>query len=744
MREEHMQGVRWLILFLSSSLLQTYFIHAQSTQQGTFDPPAEPLIVVANRTTSTIRIDGVLDEQVWLSAQPYDGFIQYEPEQGSLPTRYTEVRVLYDEKYLYIAAFNAMLHGKRDIRVQNLQRDFDYDQNDLFGVAIDGFLDKRNAMVFQCNPYGAQRELLALDGTNFNREWDGLWRVRTHLTDSGWFAEIALPWKTLRYPNDCRELGIVFTRNIRKNNENLTLPAQPRAYAPYRMAYAARLQNIQPPPPSFNLLFNPYALVDVQERKVGDQSSSESSIKAGGELKWAANPTTVLDLTYNTDFAQVDVDRQVVNLTRFSVFFPERRQFFLEAAEIYTNRAWSTLQPFFSRRIGLDEEGNPIPIEAGTRLTHRSSKHTIGALAIRQRADEKNTPANFVVARYARNFSTQSRAGGMLTYRHDEADSTGQGIHNTTVTADGFFRPSQKVNVYWILSGSQSNGRISDRGFSGAVWASLNTNDIYFGHIQAIISEGYNPRSGFVDDTNYMVTSPAVTWKWRPDWRPSFARQFNPGVTVFLYNRQSDLAFREGFVSLRPVSIDFQNGGELFYSVIPNWQNLFETFYPLGIAIAPGRYEYLRHRMGYRTDFSKKLAGDVSYTTGAYFDGQLNTLLARGRLAPDPRVALTMSYEYNQITSLGIDNIDRDTQLAGVEMRMALNPRVQLISFYQYNTAASRSTLNARFVWEYRPLSFLFLVINDNRFDQTNPETLLTEKARLQQGIFKLTYLKQF
>lgn len=739
-----MRVLRLSVSCLCVSLVKSHLLYAQSALQETFDPPKEPLIIAANRATGVIRLDGVPDESAWLAAQPYDGFIQYEPDQGSAPTRYTEVRVLYDEKNLYISAFNAMLHGKRDIRVQNLQRDFDYDQNDLFGVAIDGFLDKRNAMVFQCNPYGAQRELLALDGTNFNREWDGLWRVRTHLTDSGWFAEMALPWKTLRYPNDCRELGIIFIRNIRKNNENLTLPAQPRAYAPYRMAYAARLQNIEPPPPSFNLLFNPYALVDVQDRKLVDQSSAESSVKAGGELKWAASPTTVLDLTYNTDFAQVDVDRQVVNLTRFSVFFPERRQFFLEAAEVYTNRAWSTLQPFFSRRIGLDENGNPIPIEAGARLTHRSSKHTVGALAIRQQADEKNTPVNFMVARYTRNFSTQSRVGGMLTHRVDEADSSGQGIHNTTVTADGFFRPSQKIDVYWILSGSQSNGRISDRGFSGALWASLNTNTIYFGHIQAIISEGYNPRSGFVDDTNYMVTSPAVTWKWRPEWRPSFARQFNPGIVLYLYNRHSDMAFREAFISVQPIGIDFQNGGQLFYRIIPNWQNLFETFYPLGIAISPGQYEYLRHRLAYSTDFSRKVAGEFAYATGGYFNGQLNTFTVNGRVAPHPRLACTVSYEYNEINKLGVNAVNRDTHLAGVTMRLALNPRVQLISFYQYNTAASRSTLNARFVWEYQPLSFVYLVVNDNRFDVLNPETNVLERAHNQQGILKITWLKQF
>lgn len=720
--------------------IKPFFIFAQET----FGPPKVPEEVLGYRTTAGIKVDGLPDELDWKQARVYDKFIQYEPYQGSPPTHLTEVRVLFDDRYLYVSAFNAVGNGKKDIRVQNMQRDFDYDQNDLFGIALDGFRDQRNAMVFQCNPYGAQRELLVLDGVISNVEWDGLWRVRTHWTDTGWHAEMAIPWKTLRYPVNCNSMGIVFIRNIRKNNENLTFPAQPRAFAPYRMAYAALLRNIEPPPPSFNLLFNPYALVNVQKRNSGDQALREMDVKAGGEVKWTANPTTVLDFTFNTDFAQADVDRQVVNLTRFSVFFPERRQFFLEAAEIYTNRAWRNLQPFFSRRIGLDEVGNPVPIDGGARFTHRSQKQTIGALVIRQRADGQLPAANFVTARYARNFSAQSRVGGMLSYRNDEASENGGPIHNTTLSADGFFRPSQKFNVYWVISRTQSSGRLQDRGFAGAVWGFWDTNDIYIGHIQAVISEGYNPRSGFVDDTNYIVTSPAITRKWRPRWKPSFVRQINPGLTVFLYNRQSDLVFREGFLSFRILDVDFQNGGKLTYAVIPNGQNLFAPFFPIGIEIAPGRYEYVRQRMGYTSDLSRRLAGSVSYTTGGYFDGRLNTLLLSGRIAPDPRLACTLSYEFNKITSLGINDVSRDTHLTGIEMRLAMNPRVQLISFYQYNTAASRATLNARFVWEYRPLSFLYLVWNDNRFDQVNPETSLLERNQVRQGIFKATLLWQF
>ncbi|MCK6618773.1 MAG: carbohydrate binding family 9 domain-containing protein, partial [Cyclobacteriaceae bacterium] len=163
--------------------------------QDTFDPPKEPIEILASRTLNSINIDGIPDEPDWQQGEAFSSFIQYEPNQGAAPTQFTEVSVLYDDRFLYIAAFNATVNGKKDIRVQNMQRDFDFDTNDLFGIAIDGFRDQRNAMVFQANPYSAQRELLVLDGSTFNREWDGLWRVRTHLTDSGWHIEMAIPWK---------------------------------------------------------------------------------------------------------------------------------------------------------------------------------------------------------------------------------------------------------------------------------------------------------------------------------------------------------------------------------------------------------------------------------------------------------------------------------------------------------------------------------------------------------------------
>jgi hypothetical protein len=732
-----------LLISIVIVLLSTSVAYAQAT----FQPPETPLEIRSQKVVGSITIDGMLDESSWQNVKPVADLVQYEPRQGEAASLKTEVRILFDEKNLYISAVCFDSAGRKGIRVPNMQRDFSFDENDLFGIAIDGLLDKRNAAAFQTNPYGAQRELLISDGSNFNREWISLWSVKTRIHEWGWTAEFAIPWKSIRYKTGSDQIGIILLRCMRRLNENVTFPAIPRVFTPYQMPYEAILTGLELPTDNgINVQLNPYMLVSADREIKEGVTKQNSDAKVGGEAKWALSTNSVLDVTYNTDFAQVDVDRQVVNLARFSVLFPERRQFFLEGNEIYTMQALDALQPFFSRRIGLDDNGNPIPIEAGVRFTNRSLKRNIGALAIRQRAQGVNPASNFAVMRYSHNLTDQgTRIGGLATFRYDEADTSGRANANATITVDGLYRPNQKLNVFWMLSGSNNSGLLNNKGWSGSMWGYYDTNDIYAGHVQAVVSDKYDPRSGFVDATNYVLTSPAVSWKWRPSWLPKkTVRQLTPGVTAYFYHYYNDLRFREGFISYRPFSVNLQNGGSLSYSFVTNWQNLIESFSPLDIEIAAGEYSYNNHNFNFETDNSRKLFFSAEYSTGGYFNGTLQSLSASTRIAPDPHVALTLSYRHNEIRNLGITSSSVTTDLATAEIRLALNPRVQWISFYQYNTAINRNTLNTRLQWEYKPLSFIFIVLNDNRQDFTNSETNITSRLINQQGVFKITYLKQF
>ncbi|MEM6455617.1 MAG: DUF5916 domain-containing protein, partial [Acidobacteriota bacterium] len=598
-----------------------------------FDPPAQAPREAATRAEAAPTIDGRLDEPLWQRIVPITGFVQREPNQGEEGSFRTEVRIAYDADALYVAA---RCEQPRDtVRVQNLRRDFDVGQNDSIAIAIDGFLDQRNAVVFQVTPKGNQRDLEVLDATTVNVDWNVRWRARTTIDDDGWQAEIAIPWRNLRYRPGTTEFGLLMTRTIRHRNEVLSYPPVPRAVGTYRMTYAARLTGLSMPETGRNLALNPYLLYrrDDQKGVPGDDDA-----EVGGELKWAISPGTVLDLTVNTDFAQAEVDRQVVNLDRFSVFFPERRQFFLENANLFNTGITSWILPFFSRRIGLDDGGQPIPITGGLRLTSRSPRHEFAGLAMHQEEFGGSPAATFAVGRYALNLGQQSRLGGMVTYRRDASLGGGAGRSantNATVTLDGTWRPSQTVGVRGMISHSDDE-RLGG-GWGGQFFAFYEDSFIYVGLLE-YYNRDYEPGIGLeILDANYMMHSPAVYFDLRPDWLPDAIRSLDPGFEAYIFQSSDtgDLLF--GYAPIQLLGVNFRNGGELRAVVEPNAQRLDAPFFPAEIEIAPGDYDYVRYRLSGATDPSARLSLSGSVEAGDYFDGDLTAWNLSARYAPTPK-----------------------------------------------------------------------------------------------------------
>jgi hypothetical protein len=351
-------------------------LNSYSQNADVFQPDSIKRTIDAVQIHSSLQIDGVLNEPEWKLAKPSPHFVEIEPVQGNAPGEETDVKVLYNRQYLYFGIFAHDSLGKKAIRSTDFLRDFDDKSRDLVGIALDCFNDERNAMAFVTDPYGVQRDLLSFDDLYYDLDWNGLWKVRTNRTDSGWTAEIAIPWQTLRYPNKADSVqswGLSVYRNRRLTNEITSFSPYPRAFTSLRMNYAGILKNLKPPRAKTNIRFEPYMLSSYDHYRGYDSSVkvSESNFKAGGDLKWAIDPNSVLDLTVNTDFAQADVDQQVNNVTRFSVFFPEKRQFFLENASLFGvgvsqsadgSGGQMHIQPFFSRSIGLDSLEIPFPL----------------------------------------------------------------------------------------------------------------------------------------------------------------------------------------------------------------------------------------------------------------------------------------------------------------------------------------------------------------------------------------------
>lgn len=700
-----------------------------------FLPAAVPLELRAMRADVSPAIDGRLDEAVWTRAPLASAFVQAEPRQGEAATEPTDVRVLFDDRYLYVGVVCHDSTGASDLRVRDLRRDFDETTDDFFGIAIDGVQDGRSAMVFRVNPRGALRDQQTVDGGLADVDFDAVWMARTARDERGWTAELAIPWETLRYREGHGTWNVNFQRMHRRKNESSGWSPWPRVMQPFRMDYAGRLTGLEPPPPGRNLRLQPYVLGDATRTDTTGGRRERETAEIGSDLKWAITTNTVLDLTVNPDFGQTDVDRQVVNLTRFSVFFPERRQFFLENRGVFFTGNGGRFEPFFSRRIGLDDTGGPLPINAGARMTMRSAGHAFGALAASQGGD--GTESEFGVVRYVKNFSGQNRLGGIVAARRDRG-----GESNVVTGVDGFWRMSSTAFVRGTITQSGTSGT-GGEGVGGYVWIANDTNRGYFGYVSELVTRGYDARSGFVVRNDYVRISPAMILDWRPSWRPRFVRRIQPGFTLEHFIDPNDGAVQEGFLSVRPFTLQFENGGLLQYAALPNWQRLRTSFRPVpGVSVAPGSYDYLRHAITLQTDPSARVAVRFEGQTGGYFDGDLKTWRGVLQATPDPRVAINADYTVNRLDRVGGLRGALTTHLLGLETRLATTPRLQLVSFVQWNTVARQLTANARLAWEYRPLSFFTIVYND-RSPVDGRGIVTPAPFASRQLLIKLTWLTQ-
>jgi hypothetical protein len=734
-----------LKLLLLITLFPTISFAQDSLSTGNFNPPEVLPVVKALETKERMQIDGKLDEVSWLSAPVTDHFFMMEPRQAGTLKHKTWVKVLFDDKNLYFGVFCADSLGKKGIRIQDLRRDFAYGENDEFYLQLDPQNLKRFCVSFQTTPYGNQRELQAFDDTFRDNDWDALWNVRTQRTDKGYFAEFAIPFKSLRYDKTSKDSvfwGVTFARLARRDYELTVFPAIPQTFSPYRMTYAAQLTGLKLPKPSINLRVNPYILYQNDRvTDVGGNTRIKSIPKLGGEIKWAVNPNSVLDVTFNTDFAQADVDRAVNNLTRFNVFFPERRQFFLENSGIYAGANADGVNPFFSRTIGLANaqfNATPVPIDAGIRYTSRTQKRTIATLYVHQRGNETQSGANFGVMRYLQNYGKQNNIGIMLTHRLDEA-SLEKGLtqrNNTTLSLDGLIRPNDSWTITYLLSASRNNNN-DNIGIAGNVYAAFTPQYAYIAWLSKFVDQKYVPGMGFVFANNTIHHNPGGYYIWRPKGKlGKLIRRWDPGLFVNYYQNTNDFSIQESNLYLFPIYIITATNGQIEYAIYPTWQRYNFVFGILGRDVPTGNYNVVRQMFRYETDASKKISLESKFEFGGYYNGRLNTLTLSGRFAPMPHIALTANYEHNTFMDFGTKKEDFQTDLYSVGLRIAPNPRIQFSSFYQYNTLNTRGQWNVRGSWEFAPLSFLYLV-----FNQANYRELPTAT---QAFISKISYMKQF
>jgi len=705
----------WMVSGVGSFLLG---FSAEAQPMAVPEPtPTTRRSLVARRTLEPIRLDGRLDEAAWRLAPVATDFVQVR--QDYVPTtRYpSDVRILYDDDNLYVGAFNRDSAGLSTLRMQDLRRDFESGESDVFGITFGSLGDGRTAFQFQTSPLGSQADVQAFDGgdqSNFN--WDALWRVRTTRSDSGWTAEFAIPWRSMRYAAGLSQWDLNLVRNTRRALQWSAWSPYPRQFSSWRLTYAGTLDSLAPPPPRANIRVRPYVLGQTS-RDDAPGAFRGSTGDVGGEIIWAPTASSLLEATVNTDFAQADVDRQVVNLTRFSVFFPEQRKFFLENADLLRAGGLTgryVMQPFFTRRIGLSDDGTPITIQGGARYAYRTGRTTGGAMLMRQGEGGTSPAATFGVVRGSQFFGRSTRIGATAAIRRDDADSLGAGLvssrSNVVTAVDAITRIGEQIQMQATVSTSTDNDRT---GVAATYFVGRETPRVYTGILGAWVTRDYAPRTGFVSRSNVFLTSPAVSWTAQPTWRPASLVWIKSGVTTYFYQDPSSMRLQEGIVTSY-VELLLRNGATARPYVDVELQRPDRDVQLFANVRTPaGRHDTRRVGVDAKSDQSAQVAATANMSTGGFFDGELDRAALTARWSPNPYVALRANYEVNRFRALGARDTAFVTHLAGPELRVFASPRVQWSAFYQYNTVQSQGSLNARFSWEFQPLSFVYVVYNE-------------------------------
>ena len=673
-------------------------------------------------------IDGRLDDAAWGQAAPMTGFIQREPSDGQPASERTEVRVVFDDEALYVGVW-AFDSRPTEIVPGERIRDYQVGESDNVILIFDTYKDEQNGFVFGTTPAGieydgqvanegqgggrfgggggggGQRRFQSGAGGGFNKNWDGSWTVATSLDGEGWYAEFRIPFNTLRYGTDSPSWGFNVARRIRRLNEESFWSPVPREFNLYRLNYAGDLEGLTPP---FRRLatVTPYALTSTSRNYEGGERSFNEEADFGGEAKIQVTQGLTFDVTANTDFAQVEVDNQQVNLTRFSLLFPEKRPFFLENAGFFTVGA-SGADLFFSRNIGITD-GERVPIRGGARLSGRAGGFNVGLLHIQTNgADSVQLDNAYSVARVARELPNRSRVGALFIDRNGEAS----GDYNRTYAADARVAIGEAVTLSSFIA------RTETPGFSGndlaydanAAWASRSWDASV---AVREIGENFNPEVGFVPRDGYRSYSGRLQRFVRPD---GFLREIRPHMSYETF-RSRRTGVKKGFEESSRLHLDtnweWPDGMVVFTTA--NWvrEGLFEPFEIRGtdVVVPPGTYDGWEAQFALNTNRSADISFTSRFTAGSFLSGD--------RWSPSVGVTLRSGAAFSTSVSLDYNDVnlregDFETILLGVNLGYFFTPRIYLQSLIQYSDQIDRLSANVRFGWLNTAGTGFFIVYNE-------------------------------
>jgi hypothetical protein len=692
----------------------------------------------ATRTLQAITVDARLDEPDWLRAEPMTDFVQQLPNTGSAARFRTVARVLYDADFIYVGAMNYDAEPGKAITT-GLYHDFDSANSDVFGITLDTFQDRRNAFLFLVNPKGAVRdEMVFNDSRTVVDAWEGVIDVRTAAVDSGWVVEMRIPTRTLRFDarRPVQTWGMNILRRVRRINESSYWSPLDRQYRVHRMSRAGTLTGLEGLHQGRNLQLKPYALGAGSHGAQVPASSRGTDYQAGADAKYGVTPAMTLDVTWNTDFSQVEVDQEQLNLTRFSLFFPERREFFVENSGFFTfgdvqernYRTGASLRDFTlfnSRQVGLAVDGRPIPIAGGGRLSGRAQGFELGLLGMRTDAALGRPAENFAVARVRRNVFGSSDVGLMLLDR--SAPGSGA-LHNASYGIDAnvrLFDNQMVVNSYYAAS--EATGSVSD-GDAARVSVAFRSSFWNTSAMWKRADEHFDPGIGFVRRRGMQQTFATLAMHARP--RAKWIQELVPYADVdYITDPHSRLETRTLSAGL---DVFLQPDGQLTFDMNDQFDRLDADFtiFP-GVTIPPGGYTQRDLSLSYQSGQARPLYGNVSMSGGEFYGGTRRTY--GGGLTWRVRYDLSLETSL-QRNDVSLPYGDFLADIAATRVRYAWSTRLFGSAFVQYNTQSKSFVTNARVNFRYRPLSDVFLVYTERRNRDTrvlNERSLALKVTRM-------------
>jgi hypothetical protein len=718
-------------LFLKSlfTILWVMLYFLANSQNNSNDIQANYQLGIVN-TKKPIKIDGILDDEIWKTAPVATNFWRKFPTDGGQAKRQTKVQLAYDENFFYIGV-EAIDSGKAII--QSLKRDFGHDGQDGFAVLIDPQNQRTNGFFFVVSAFNSQSEdqkSETSDGLSWS--WDNKWYSQTtQKTNGGWFAEMAIPFKSLRYDATKTNWGINFVRIDQKSNEYSCWTPVPVNFSSHDLGYTGKLNWPSPPPVAkSNIAVIPFITASANENKLNNQPIKAFG-SSGVDAKFALNSSLNLDITVNPDFSQIEVDRQVTNLTRFNIFFPERRTFFLENDDLFSGFGIPPIRPFYSRRIGLDENANTIPILLGARLTGNIGKKTrVGfmnmqtastatfaaenytAATVQQRFLKRSTAKIYFLNREASLNESQKQKNPLLQYGRNiggELSFTNlSGSWYAWSAAHKSYKPNLANDNSFINFGGGHTTRnfsflvdvtqmgtnyYTDMGFNQRIenYDAVKDTTIRLGYKQIYNELEYKifPKKGRYNQHSFSVNNFLV---WNPN---NSLNEHNISFNYFLLAKTT-----------QNFSVRYD------YSVV---NLLFATAFTNKAPLPTGNYKFGTFSIGYRTDSRKDISFNANTSIGNFYNGSFTEVRGSINFRKQPNLNVSFSAQYNK---LEFPSIYGTNELFLIANRVELNFNTNLFwtTFLQYNTQANNFNINSRLQWRYKPMSDLFLVYTDNYF----------------------------